>query len=244
MKIIINGAAGKMGKILTDMAEAENINVVAKIDIAFNDDPQNNIYSSLENFNGEADCVIDFSNHKAVNNLIGYCLKNNLPVLIASTGHDENEIKLIHDASNKIPVFQSANMSLGIAVLADLAERTAENFPGCDIEIIEAHHNQKLDVPSGTALLLADRINEARNLKLNIGRHENGKRSADEIGIHSLRYGAEVGTHEIIFATAQEKITLKHEASSRALFARGALMAAKWLINQTAGLYNMRDMLK
>ncbi|MBR0253822.1 MAG: 4-hydroxy-tetrahydrodipicolinate reductase [Synergistaceae bacterium] len=237
MNLIINGAGGKMGKILTDMAVQNGENVIGA-DIAEG-------YSRLEDISADADCVIDFSNHKAAESVINYCVKKNLPVLIASTGHDENELKLIHDASTKIPVFLSSNMSLGVALLADLAERVTKVFGQCDIELIEAHHNQKLDVPSGTALTLVKRIQEAdKNLTFNIGRHENGKRSQNEIGIHSLRYGSEVGTHEIIFSNGLETITLRHDAKNRALFAKGALSAVKWLVKQKPGFYDMRDFLK
>ena len=237
MNLIINGAGGKMGKILTDMAVQNGENVIGA-DIAEG-------YSRLEDISADADCVIDFSNHKAAESVINYCVKKNLPVLIASTGHDENELKLIHDASTKIPVFLSSNMSLGVALLADLAERVTKVFGQCDIELIEAHHNQKLDVPSGTALTLAKRIQEAdKNLTFNIGRHENGKRPQNEIGIHSLRYGSEVGTHEIIFSNGLETITLRHDAKNRALFAKGALSAVKWLVKQKPGFYDMRDFLK
>ncbi|MBQ7068094.1 MAG: 4-hydroxy-tetrahydrodipicolinate reductase [Synergistaceae bacterium] len=237
MNLIINGAGGKMGKILTDMAVQNGENVIGA-DIAEG-------YSRLEDISADADCVIDFSNHKAAESVINYCVKKNLPVLIASTGHDENELKLIHDASTKIPVFLSSNMSLGVALLADLAERVTKVFGQCDIELIEAHHNQKLDVPSGTALTLVKRIQEAdKNLTFNIGRHENGKRSQNEIGIHSLRYGSEVGTHEIIFSNGLETITLRHDAKNRALFAKGALSAMKWLVKQKPGFYDMRDFLK
>lgn len=237
MNLIINGAGGKMGKILTDMAVQNGENVIGA-DIAEG-------YSRLEDISADADCVIDFSNHKAAESVINYCVKKNLPVLIASTGHDENELKLIHDAATKIPVFLSSNMSLGVALLADLAERVTKVFGSCDIELIEAHHNQKLDVPSGTALTLAKRIQEAdKNLTFNIGRHENGKRSQNEIGIHSLRYGSEVGTHEIIFSNGLETITLRHDAKNRALFAKGALSAVKWLVKQKPGFYDMRDFLK
>ena len=135
-------------------------------------------------------------------------------------------------------------MSIGIAVLADLARRAAAAFPTADIEIVEIHHNQKLDVPSGTALLLAKSIQNVRkNATLLIGRHENGKRTAQEIGIHSLRLGNEVGTHEVLISTGNEVITLKHEAKNRALFADGALAAAAWLIGRPAGLYSMQDMM-
>lgn len=238
MKLIINGANGKMGHILTEMAGSENI--AALVDITF--ETGGGKYKSLEDFNGSADCVVDFSNHKAVEGLLNYCVKKNLPVLIASTGHTDEELNLIKEAAKKIPVFQSPNMSIGVALLADIAERVAKVFGDCDIELIEAHHNQKLDVPSGTALMLAKRLQEAKpELAFNIGRHENGKRPENEIGIHSLRYGSEVGTHEIIFSNGLETITLKHDAKNRALFAKGALSAVKWLVNQSAGLYNMKD---
>ena len=237
MNLIINGAGGKMGKIVSSMAEANGENIVGRADVAEG-------YSRLEDIDVKADCLIDFSNHKAALGVLNYCVKKNLPVLIASTGHDENELKLIHEASKKIPVFLSSNMSLGVALLADVAERVAKVFGDCDIELIEAHHNQKLDVPSGTALTLAKRLQEAReDLTFNIGRHENGKRPKNEIGIHSLRYGSEVGTHEIIFSNGLETITLRHDAKDRALFAKGALAAVKWLVKQNAGLYNMRDFL-
>jgi 4-hydroxy-tetrahydrodipicolinate reductase len=142
-------------------------------------------------------------------------------------------------------VFRSANMSLGIAVLLDLARRAARMFPDADVEIVEAHHNQKLDVPSGTALMLANAVRSVRpEAEFVVGRHENGKRKKSEIGIHSLRLGNEVGMHEILITTGNETLTLKHEAESRALFAEGALAAAAWLMGKPAGLYNMQDLLE
>ena len=241
MKLIINGANGKMGHIISDMAKSEGEEIAASVDAM----PSEGMYSHLEDFNGNADCVIDFSNHKAAHELVTYCVKRNFPVLIASTGHTPEELELIHNASKKIPVFMSPNMSVGVALLADLAERVTKIFGSCDIEMIEAHHNQKLDVPSGTALMLAKRIQEARpESSFNIGRHENGKRPANEIGIHSLRYGTEVGTHEIIFSNGLETITLKHDAKNRALFAKGALSAVRWLVKQSAGFYDMKDFLR
>lgn len=238
MKIIINGAGGKMGHILADMAGSENI--AALVDVAFATGEGK--YHSLDDFTGNADCLIDFSNHAATKAVTSYCVRRNLPVLIASTGQNEDEYALIREASAKIPVFISPNMSVGVALVADIAEKVARLFGDCDIEMIEAHHNQKLDVPSGTALMLAKRLQEAREgSSLNVGRHENGKRSPSEIGIHSLRYGSEVGTHEIIFSNGLETITIRHDAKNRALFANGALSAAKWLIGKKPGLYGMKD---
>lgn len=238
MKIIINGADGKMGHILADMAGSENI--AALVDVAFATGEGK--YHSLDDFTGNADCLIDFSNHAATKAVTSYCVRRNLPVLIASTGQNDDEYALIREASAKIPVFISPNMSVGVALVADIAEKVARLFGDCDIEMIEAHHNQKLDVPSGTALMLAKRLQEAREgSSLNVGRHENGKRSPSEIGIHSLRYGSEVGTHEIIFSNGLETITIRHDAKNRALFANGALSAAKWLIGKNPGLYGMKD---
>ena len=227
-----------MGHILADMSGAENI--AALVDVAF--DTGNGLYHSLDDFTGDADCVVDFSNHSATEAVISYCVRRNLPVLIASTGQTDSEMSLIREAGEKIPVFISPNMSIGVALVADIAERVARLFGDCDIEMIEAHHNQKLDVPSGTALMLAKRIQSAKeNSSLNIGRHENGKRPHNEIGIHSLRYGSEVGTHEIIFSNGLETITIRHDAKNRALFAKGALSAVKWLLTKEAGFYSMND---
>ena len=174
-----------------------------------------------------------------------YCVRRNLPVIIATTGQSKEELALIDAASKAVPVFLSANMSLGVALLADLAKKAAAVFPDADIEIIEKHHNQKLDVPSGTALLLARRIKEARpEAQFVIGRHENGKRTQKEIGIHSLRLGNEVGIHEIIIATGSETVTLKHEAENRSLFAQGALAAAAYIVGKAPGMYDMRSIIE
>ena len=249
MKIIINGANGKMGHIVSNMAETSGETIAAYVDITFSPKPgdlfSQKKYKSLEDFTGSADCVIDFTNHKATPGVLSYCVKRGLPVLIASTGQTDEELAQIREASAKIPVFLSPNMSIGVALVANLAERVTRIFGDCDIEMIEAHHNQKLDVPSGTALMLAKRIQEAREgLTFNIGRHENGRRESNEIGIHSLRYGSEVGTHEVIFSNGLETITIRHDAKDRALFANGALSAVKWLVNQKPGLYGMREFLK
>ena len=176
--------------------------------------------------------------------ILNYCTAKKLPAVIATTGHTEEEKELIKKASDTIPVFFAANMSIGIAVMADLAKRAAMAFPDADIELVEAHHNRKVDVPSGTALMLAESIKSARpEASFNIGRHENGKRTKEEIGIHSLRLGNVVGMHEILITTGRETITLKHEAFDRALFAEGALRAAEFISGKPAGAYGMKDML-
>ena len=174
-----------------------------------------------------------------------YAKEKKLPVVIATTGHTEEELAQIRAASEQIPVFYSGNMSVGIALLTRLARQTAAMFPNADIEIVESHHNQKLDVPSGTALMLAKAVKDARpEAEFLVGRHENGKRTKQEIGIHSLRMGNTVGIHEVIVNTGTQIITLKHEAQDRSLFAEGALTAAEFLAKQSAGLYNMDDMVK
>ncbi len=238
MNIIVNGCTGAMGKVLTGLINAdESLSLAAGVSRSC---PE---YSALSEYQGPADCVIDFSNHSNTNELLSYCEERGLPVVIATTGQTEEEKAAISAAAEKIPVFYSGNMSLGIALLVELAKQTAKVFPDADIEIIERHHNRKIDAPSGTALMLADAIREVRpEATYNLGRPENGKRTKQEIGIHAVRYGNEVGTHEVIVATNSQVITLKHEAENRALFAEGALSAAAFLINQAPGLYNMKDL--
>lgn len=241
MKIIINGANGRMGKEVVRLAE-ENFcgaSVAAKVDICCE-----NGYKHLSDFDGSADCIIDFSHHSATAGITEYAVKNNIPAVIAATGQTPEELEMIHEASKKIPIFLSANMSLGIALLVELAKITAKNFAYADIEIIEKHHNRKLDAPSGTALLIADAIKTVREKsKYVFGRHGQAKRTPEEIGIHAVRMGNIIGEHEVIIGTDTQTITLKHEAHSRALFAEGAVKAAEFLVKKPAGLYNMESMI-
>ena len=242
MNIILNGAKGRMGRIVGEAAAAGGHNVVARVDFGY---AGGEGLRALEEYQGPADVVIDFSNHAATAQVVDYCTKRDLPVVVATTGQTKEELAMIDAAAKAVPVFLSANMSLGVALLADLAKKAAAVFPDADIEIIEKHHNQKLDVPSGTALLLARRIQEARpEAEFVIGRHENGKRTKREIGIHSLRLGNEVGTHEIIIATGSETVTLKHEAENRSLFAQGALVAAAFIAGKAPGMYDMRSIIE
>ena len=241
MEIIINGAGGRMGKALRAMARERQIPVAAAVDPFVQ---EAGMLPTLDAFTADADCIVDFSNHAGTTDLLTYARERKLPVVIATTGHTEAEKALIAEAAKEIPVFASGNMSLGIALLVELARQTAKMFPDADIEIVESHHNQKLDVPSGTALMLAKAVRDARpDAYLNVGRHENGKRDPREIGIHSLRMGNTVGIHEVIVNTGTQVITLKHEAQDRALFAEGALAAAAFLIGKQPGLYNMEDIL-
>ena len=240
MKIIVNGAGGRMGKALRAMMEKQGYTLWAAVD-PFSQEA--GMVARLEDCSQGADIIIDFSNHESTAGLTAYAAARKLPLIIATTGHTQEELALIAGAAKQIPVFHSGNMSLGIAVLTALAKQTAAMFPEADIEIVEAHHNQKLDVPSGTALMLARAVQEARpEAQPLVGRHENGKRTKQEIGIHSLRMGNTVGWHEVIVNTGTQIITLKHEAQDRALFAEGALSAAAFLLGKAPGLYTMKDM--
>lgn len=237
MEIIINGAGGRMGKALRAMLDRKGAKAAALIDPFVKED---GMLESLEDYRGSADCIIDFSNHAGTQALLDYALRRKLPVVICTTGHTEEELALISGAAKTIPVFRSGNMSLGIAVLTRLVKDAAKMFPDADIEIVESHHNQKLDVPSGTALMLAHSVQSVReDATLLVGRHENGKRTRQEVGIHSLRMGNTVGIHEVIINTGTQILTLKHEAQDRSLFAEGALAAAEFMMDKPAGLYHM-----
>ncbi len=242
MKVIINGSNGRMGRVLISMMREDpaNYEIAAAVDMNNEASGEYPIFESINDFTGYADCIIDFSHHSAAPALCEYAAERKLPIVIATTAHTDDEKAAITAASKSVPVFYSANMSLGIAVTARLAKTAAEFFPDADIEIVEAHHNRKLDVPSGTAILLGNAVKEARtDAEFNVGRHENGKRTKNEIGIHSIRCGNVVGDHEIIIATDTQTIRIKHEAHDRALFAEGALEAAKFICGKTPGLYDM-----
>jgi 4-hydroxy-tetrahydrodipicolinate reductase len=190
------------------------------------------------------DCIIDFSHHSGTEALLRYAVEKKLPVVLATTGHTEEEKALIAAAAENIPLFLSANMSLGVALLVELAKMTAKTFPEADIEIIEAHHNRKLDAPSGTALMLAEAIRAVREgARFVFGRSGQAKREREEIGIHAVRMGNVVGEHEVIVGTDTQTIRLKHEAHSRSLFAEGAMAAAAFLIGKPAGTYDMQSMI-
>lgn len=244
IKAIIHGAGGRMGKeLLRLIADSSDFTLAASVDKFGGDGVQ---YTNLNGFEGEADVIIDFSNHVLTKEVCDYAMDRSIPVVIATTGQDADERAIMAQCAEKVPVFHSANMSLGIAVLASLAKKAAEMFPDADIEIIEKHHNRKLDAPSGTALLLANELREVReNAEFKLGRAGNAKREKNEIGISAVRAGNIVGDHEIIICTDSQTLTLKHEAHDRALFAEGALSAAKYLVEQkTAAMYDMKTMMK
>ena len=240
MKIIVNGACGHMGREVCRIVNEGNQSdtIVARVDKMGGD----GMLTSIYDYSGEADIIIDFSHHTASVELARYASEKHIPIVIATTGHDESELEAINEASNNVAVFMSANMSLGVALLVELAKKTAKVFPDADIEIVEKHHNRKLDAPSGTALMIAKAIAEVRKgIKFVYGRAGQQKREENEIGIHAVRGGNIVGEHEVIVCTDTQVITLKHEAQSRSLFAEGALAAASFLIGKKPGLYSMQD---
>ena len=246
MRVLINGLGGYMGKEVARLA-AQGLRGAELVGGA---DPNGSeltlpCLKDIRDVRVEADVVIDFSHHSGTDALLEYCVANQLPLVLATTGQTDAERAAIKKASETIPVFFAANFSLGIALLLELAKKAAAALPGAEIEIVEAHHDRKLDAPSGTALSLAESICSVRpNATIHAGRSGSGKRTPDEIGIHSVRMGNLVGSHEVLLGTQNETITLKHEAHSRAVFAEGALAAAEFLIGKPAGLYAMNDMIQ
>lgn len=244
MDILLSGISGYMGKVLVSLCENNSeINIKAGVDINPAGAPVK-CADSFDNADREVDMIIDFSHHSATKSLLDFATINNIPVVLATTGQTDDEQLMIVKASKKIPLFFASNYSVGIALLIELAKKAAASMPDAQIEIIEKHHNRKLDAPSGTALTIANSIRDVReNAEIHTGRSGFGKRSDNEIGIHSVRLGNIVGEHEVIIGTPSQTITLKHEAHSRELFAEGALQAAKWLLGKSAGLYDMKDMI-
>ncbi|MDO4961382.1 MAG: 4-hydroxy-tetrahydrodipicolinate reductase [Eubacteriales bacterium] len=247
MKVIINGAGGAMGKNVQAVVTSGvyDTEAFALVDKFYKGELADNQYTSLYDIKGDADIVIDFSHHSGTAELLEFCTAKKLPVVIATTGHTDDELELIKKASEQTAVFKTTNFSVGVAVLCDLVKKAAAAFPDADVEIIERHHNRKVDAPSGTALTIAENIQEVReNSKLVMGRSGSScKREPGDIGIHAVRYGNEVGTHEIIISTGYETITLKHEAEDRKLFADGAVKAAVYLCGKPAGMYGMKELL-
>ncbi len=247
MKIIINGILGAMGREVAKLCDDgfRGIELAVGVDPMADENTPRIVksFSDIENTEG-IDCIVDFSHHSATVSMLEYAVKHSLPVVVATTGHTNDEIDAIREAAKKIPVFHSGNMSLGIALLIELAKITALAMPEAEIEIIERHHNRKVDAPSGTALMLANAICEVKTDSYSkVGRSGYGKRSPEEIGIHSVRMGNIVGIHEVIVGTKNQTITLKHEAHDRALFAEGGLAAAAFLVGKNAGLYDMASLI-
>lgn len=248
-KVLMHGCNGKIGRAITRLIkDQEDIEIVAGVDPYLevpNDYP---VFSTINECTVTADVIIDFSTATAIIPLIDYCKAHNVPAVICTTGLSNEDIAALNDASKTVPIFFSANMSLGVNLLIALAKRATEILgdSGFDIEIIEKHHNQKIDAPSGTALAIADAINETLDHTYTY-RYDRStvreKRPKKEIGIHAVRGGTIVGEHDILFAGNDEFITLSHQATSKEVFANGAIKAAKFLAHKAPGLYNMDHLL-
>lgn len=248
IKVIINGCGGKMGHMLIEASnQFKNLEIVAGIDKFAKEDGTLKIYKCPQDVDIDYDVIIDFSRPDALNGLLELTEKTKKSLVICSTGYSKEQLTLINEKSKTLPLFKSANMSLGINLINNLLKKVAPMLYGnYDIEIVEKHHNQKVDAPSGTALLLADTIKDSLKdeTKYVFGRNGNAKREQNEIGIHAIRGGGIVGDHDVIFAGTGEVIELTHKAISREVFAVGALKAAEYMGSITKpGLYNMDDVL-
>lgn len=250
VRAIMHGCNGKMGRVITGLIwDDDAIEIVAGIDTytgTANDYP---VFESIESCDVEADVVIDFSNASAVDHLLDYCAKKKLPVVLCTTGLSEEQLRKVEETAEQTAVLKSANMSLGINLLLKLLQNAAKVLgpAGFDIELVERHHNQKVDAPSGTALALADSVNEALDNQYTyvFDRSQvRQKRGEKEIGISAVRGGTIVGDHEVIFAGADEVIEFKHTAYSKAVFGKGAVEAAKFLAGKKAGKYDMSDVIQ
>ncbi len=246
-KILLNGCGGKMGRVIAScVAEREGCEIIAGIDPAGMSDAAFPVYSSPDQFEGQADVIIDFSHPSALEGILAYAISHHTPAVIATTGLNEQQVAAIHEAAKAVPIFFSANMSIGVSLLTELAQKAARVLgDSFDIEIIEMHHNQKIDAPSGTALMLADAISDALPQKphYEFDRHsKRAKRAKNEIGIHAVRGGTIVGEHEILFAGRDELVSIRHSARSKEIFAVGSVNAALFLCGQPAGLYAMREL--
>ena len=238
MRAVICGANGAMGKLL--QLRFEDIAGLVSID---GENGVAKTFAELGDVN--PDVVVDFSHHSAAPQAAEYAVKLGCALVVGTTGHTEEEKAAILEAAKSVPVFYAGNMSLGIAVLCRLAKEAAKSFPDADIEIVEVHHNRKVDAPSGTAKMLFEAVKEVRpQATAHCGRAGEGKRTAEEIGISSLRMGGVVGIHEVHICTDTQRLTLKHEACDRGMFADGAKAAAEFLMGKPAGLYNMENLLE
>ena len=246
MKIILAGCEGRMGKTVVNLVNQSKHEIVCGISSHEKKNHDFIILDDIDKFDLNADILIDFSVANATSNFVAYCAKKNIPAVICTTGLSKQTEDLIISASHEIPIFKSANMSLGINIINLILQNFSQmlfdfNF---DIEILEKHHNKKLDAPSGTALLFADTIKKSIKQDLNLDYSRNHLRNKNDIGIASIRGGNIVGEHEIIFAGQNETIQIKHTAQSREIFALGAIKAGEFILNKPAGLYSMQDIFK
>ena len=245
LNILLCGCGGRMGAAVAAAAAAAGDRIVAGVDVNPAAAAPYPIFTSPEEFTGHADVMIDFSHHSALTGLLAYATRTGTPVVVCTTGHTDEEMEMMKKASEKVAVFFSRNMSLGINLLISLCRRAAATLGAdFDIEIIEKHHNQKLDAPSGTALMIADALCENEEHPYVYDRHAvRKKRERGEIGLHAVRGGNIVGEHEVMFCGQNEIVTLSHSAASREVFASGALRAARFMQGKGPGFYNMDDVI-
>ncbi len=250
INVLMHGCNGKLGQVVTKISKSDNeLQIVAGVDPDLSKPHDFPVYENIFDCNTEVDVIIDFSIAHAVPTLLSYATAKNIPVVICTTGLNEEQIEEVHKASQAIPIFFAANMSIGVNLLINLAKRTAEILcdSGFDIEIVEKHHNQKIDAPSGTAFAIAEAIQDSLNNEYTLCFDRSSirePRQPKEIGMHAVRGGTIVGEHDIIFAGTDEVITLSHSATSKDVFAVGALKAAKFLAYKFPGLYNMDHLLR
>lgn len=246
IKILINGCNGKMGQVLAHEIEiTPDVETVCGVDRIDTGDNRFPVFTDVNQIDIPVDVIIDFSVPQATFNILDFAKEKQIPIVIATTGFSDEELERIKEYSNHIPIFRSANMSYTINLMKKLLVELTQKLPDSDIEIVETHHNRKVDAPSGTALMLADAINEAKDNSMNYeyNRHaKREKRSKNEIGIHSIRGGNESGKHTVIFFGDNESLEISHNVLSRAVFASGAVKAACYIIHKDLGLYNMDDM--
>ena len=249
IKVIMHGCNGRMGQVITGLIAAEEqMEIVAGVDAYNQKENTYPVYTSLADVKEKADVLIDFSSSTVTDSLLEYCVENALPCVLCTTGLDDAQIKKVQEASAKVAILRSANMSVGINLLMKVLRETTKTLSdaGFDIEIVEKHHNQKKDAPSGTAIALADVMREELDSSYEYVYDRSGRREVrpkKEIGISAVRGGTIVGDHDVIFAGCDEVITFSHRAYSRSVFAKGAVEAAKFLAGKGAGLYNMSDVI-
>lgn len=249
VNVIMHGCNGKMGRVITNLVEEDdNIQIVAGIDAYTGMANEYPVFASIKECDVKADAIIDFSVTAAIDDLLDYAVSTKTPVVVCTTGLSANQLEKINEASKSVAVLRSANMSLGINTLMKILKIATDVLAdrGFDIEIVEKHHNQKVDAPSGTALALADCINQELNNEYDYTYDRSTvreKRKKNQIGISAVRGGTIVGEHEVIYAGTDEVIEIKHTAYSKAIFAKGAIDAAKFLANKEAGMYDMSDVI-
>lgn len=248
-RIIMHGCNGKMGQVISDLVKNDvDAEIVAGIDAKDDGHNEYPVFTDISKCNVEADCIIDFSAAPAVDGMLDYCVERKLPCVLCTTGLNEGQLKKVQEVSKEIAILKSANMSLGINLLLKILKEAAAVLApaGYDIEIVEKHHNLKVDAPSGTALALADSINEEFDHQYDYTFDRSSRREQrlkKEIGISAVRGGTIVGDHDVIFAGMDEVVTFSHTAYSKAVFGKGAVQAAKFLATQPKGMYDMKDVI-